>query len=224
MLKKILCGATLLCAASFTHAATITLTDTVALQTTNFNTSLSFAQFDTQGGTRVLESVTFSIDGTILGDARVESLDRRASTLVTTLSAQLTLTDALNNVLVVTIPSVTDSFDATAFDGTIDFAGDSGIEYLGLTAGAFNSESYTDAATLNMFTGTGLSDFVFDAAATSSASGSGNITSSFNTQASGIVNVIYTYSNVSVAVSAPSHLALMGLGLLGFAGVRRLRK
>ena len=224
MLKKILSGVTLMCVASLTHAATITLSDTVALQTTNFTTTLSFAQFDTNGGTRVLESVEFSIDGSILGDAQVESFDETATTLVTTVSAQLSLTDALNNVLVVTIPSVTNTFNATAYDGSIDFDGTSGISYLGLTASAFNSESYSDTATLDLFSGAGTSTFTFDASAISSVTGGGNIFSSFRTQAEGLVSVIYNYRDVSVSVSTPSHLALFCVGIVALAGLRRARK
>lgn len=224
MLKKILCGATLLCAAGFTSAATIELSSNVALQTTNFNTSLSFAKFDTEGGTKVLNSVTFSIDGTILGSARVESEDAQSAILTTTLSAKLTLSDALANTLVVTIPSITNVFNASAWDNSTDFGGTSGITYLGLTASQSESETYTDAMTLAMFTGMGNAMFTFDAAATSSATGAGNIISSFSTTAGGLVKVIYNYTDVPVTVSSPSHVALLGLGLLAFAGLRNVRK
>jgi hypothetical protein len=229
MLKKMLIGASLLCAAGFTSAATITLTDTVAVQTTNFTTSLTFAKFDTMGGTRVLDSVAFSIDGSIFGSAEVESRDNAPATIVTTLEATLTLTDALTNVLVVTIPSVTNTFNATAYDNVLDFGGTSGITYPDLTANMSNSESYMDAATLAFFTATMMGEtttFSFDATATSSATGAGNITSGFNTTAGGEVQVIYTYTDVPPPnmVSAPSHVALLGLGLLAFAGLRKVRK
>jgi hypothetical protein len=224
MLKKILYTATLLCAATFSNAGTITLTDTVALQTTDFTKTLSFANFDTLSGARVLESVAFSIDGSIFGDIEVESRAAAPSTITATLSAELTLTDALMNTLVVTIPSITRIFNASAFDGVVDFGGTSGMTYSGLTAQKFEQSIYTDATTLAMFTGMGTSMFTFDAAAVSVATGAGGITSVFNTTAGGIVEVIYTYREVPKQVTAPSQIALLGFGLLAFAGFRRIRK
>lgn len=224
MLKKLLCGATLLCAATFSNAGTITLSDTVSLQTTNFQTALSFAKFDTMGGTRVLDSVSFSINGTIQGSIKVESSDASATVIATKLEAQLTLTDALDNTLVVTIPSIERVLNASAFDGSIDFGGTSGATYADLEESNFNIETYSDAATLAMFSGSGAADFMFDAAAASMATGAGSITSQFNTSASGFVEVIYTYSDVVTNVTAPSHVAFLGLGVLAFAGLRRVRK
>lgn len=224
MIKKILCGATLLCAATLSNAATIVLSDTVALQSTDFSTSLTFAKFDTMGGTRKLESVAFSIDGSIFGDIEVESLSAAASVVTTRLSAELTLTDALSNTLVVTIPSIERVLNASAYDGMTDFGGTSGATYAGLSASKFEQSTYTDAATLAMFTGMGLADFTFDAAARSIAIGSGGITSTFNTNAAGIVQVVYTYEKLVRQVSAPSQVALIGLSLIGFAGLRKIRK
>jgi hypothetical protein len=170
----------------------------------------------------VLESVAFEIDGTIFGSAEIESRDNEAATIITNLSAELTLTDALNNVLVVTIPSITQTFNATAYDGTLDFGGTSGTSFMGLTANQTNEETYTDSATLAFFSGASMASFGFDASATSSATGAGNITSGFSTSASGLVSVKYTYS--TVPVSAPTHIAILGLGLLAFAGLRKSRK
>jgi hypothetical protein len=224
MLKKILCGATLLCAAGFSNAASITLVQSasVAVDTTNFQTDLSFDRFDTMGGTRVLESVTFSIDGSIFGSAEVESRDAEEAVIVTTLSAELSLVDELMNTLVVTIPSISNTFNATAYDGSLDFGGTSGMSFLDLSATQYEEATFTDLATLTMFTGADSANFVFDAAATSSSTGAGNLTSAFNTSAGGEVQVIYTYSEVPV--SAPTHVALLGFGLLAFAGLRKARK
>jgi hypothetical protein len=225
MLKKILCGATLLCAAGFSNAAVVSFSDTVDLQTTNFADTAELARFDTMGGTRVLESVTFTIDGSISGSVEVESRDAEEAVIVTTLEAELSLIDALGNVLVVTIPSISETFTATAYDGSLDFGGTSGQSYLDLFATQSGEETYTDAATLAFFSGAGNAEFVFDAMATSSATGAGNITSAINTNASGLVTVSYTYTDVTPnPVSAPTHVALLGLGLLTFAGFRKSRK
>jgi len=225
MLKNILCATSLLCATTFANAASITLTDTLVMQSTNYATTLEFAKFDTLGGARTLESVSFSIAGDILGTAQVESLDNTASTIMTTLSAELTLTDAMSNVLVVTIPSVTRTFDASAYDGTTDFSGTSVVVFDNLAASQFEEETYTDLSTLDFFSGQGVSTFSFAAQAASLATGSGNIISGLSTQAGAIVNVVYNYSVTSpaVGVSAPSHVAMLGFGLLTIAGLRKVR-
>jgi hypothetical protein len=223
MLKKILCGATLLCAATLSNAGTIVQDHTIVLQTTNFQKTITFAKFDDLGGSRILQSVSFSIDGSIAGSAAVESKDNGAATLTTTLSAELSLKDPLNNVLVVVIPSVINIFEATPFDGVNDFGGTSGISYPDLMASEDKLESYIDLATRNLFTGSGMTvNLLFDATAKSKAGGAGNIVSQFSTQAEGFVEIVYTYT--LVPVSAPSHVALLGLGLIAFGGVKRLRK
>jgi hypothetical protein len=224
MLKKILLGATFLAAAGMVNAATIEQEFDIPVQATNFDTSISFDEFDDMGGTRILNSVTFSIDGSVFGQASVESLDAAPATIVATLAATLTLTDQNMNELVVTIPSITNMFEATAFDGTIDFAGTSGIEFPDLSGTQFESETYTDGAVLASFIGSGTQMFGFDAVATSSATGAGNIITQFGSQAGGLVKVIYDYTEVPVNVSAPSHIAMLGFGLLAFAGMRKVRK
>jgi hypothetical protein len=226
MLKKLLCGATLLCAATISNAAIETFSADVLLQKTNFNENLMLSQFDTMGGTRILESVQFSLAGTILGDIEIESRDAAAAELTAKLEATLTLTDAMLNTLVVTVPSITRIFSASAFDGITDFGGTSGATYLDLTANALEvSMLYTAPGTLAFFTGTGSATFGFDAKATSVATGAGSITSAFNTSASGQAIVIYNYRmKPPVQVSSPSQVAFLGLGLLAFAGMRKVIK
>lgn len=223
MLKKLLLGATLLCAAGFTQAGVIEQEFVVDVQDTDYNTTITFDKFDDMGGTKVLTSVMFSIDGAVFGSAEVESRDATAQVIETTLSAELTLTNGMN-VLVVTIPSITNFFNATAFDGINDAGGTSGITYPDLTATQFEMETYTDAMTLATFTGMGTIDTDFDAAATSRAIGAGNITTTFFSQAGGTVKVKYTYRDIPTEVSAPAQVAFLGLGLMAFAGLRKIRK
>lgn len=226
MLKKFIAGVTLLCAATAANAASIEQQFDVASESTNFQSVIGFNLFDSIGGTRVLDSVSFSIDGFVSGSAEVESRDAQAATLVTTLEATLTLSSNLvADALVVTIPSVSNTFNATAFDGSLDFAGSSGVSYDDLGATQSESASYTDAAVLAAFTGLGQMNFDFDATATSSATGAGNIVSGFVSNAGGLITVIYNYTDVpAMNVSAPSSVALLGFGLLAFAGLRKSRK
>ena len=114
-------------------------------------------------------------------------------------------------------------FNATSFDGDIDFGGTSGITYQDLTATQTESETFTDASTLALFSGAGSIDLNLNALATSFASGAGNLITQFNTSAGGNISVTYNYDDNSTPVSAPAHVALIGLGLLAFAGYRKTR-
>ncbi len=223
MLKKIICGASLLFAAGYANAATITVAASVPLQTTNFDQVVSVDKFDDMGGTRELESVTFSLEGFLEGNARLESLDAGPSSVITTLSVTMTLSETItDNTLVITIPTLNETFNATAYDGTTDFGGTSGITYEQLTASQTESETYTDAVTLALFTGVDTIDLNLNALAESFATGAGNLITQFSTSAGG--NILVTYEYDDVPVSAPAHLALLGMILLAFAGYRTSRK
>lgn len=227
MLKKmkILFGATLLCAATFINAAVIGQSETITLQNTNVNVMLEFDRFDDMGGTRTLNSVSFSINGFIIGSGSVENRSEQASTLVSTLSAQLSLEDEQQNILVLTLPTVSNAFEASGFDGDEDFGGTSGTTYDDLFAEALTQEVYTEADTLAFFSGGGVANFLFRASTMSMVTGSGNFISTFDTDAvGGIVEVSYDFTETQMQVSAPSHLALLGFGLLAFAGLRKVRK
>jgi hypothetical protein len=227
MLKKILLGASLLCAATITNAATVTVTGEQVLKTTNWEESISIADFDTSLGT--LTGVTFAMSGQIEGDAKVESLDAAPATITVNLDGQIDLFDLAGNLLQVNLPSTSDTFSASAFDGTIDFAGTSGSELDTLMASAMSGPTdlndIVTVLTLADFTDGVMNVYNVAAMAQSSATGAGNIITQFGTRAAALVTVTYTYTPTPVVgVSSPSHIALLGLGLVGLAGVRRLRK
>lgn len=220
MFKKLLCGAALLSVATFSNAAVMTITETasVGLTTTNFDEVVSVNQFDSSLGD--LLSVTFSLEGFVEANARLESEDAAPAVVTTEISVTLTLTETiLDNTLVVTVPSLSEVFNASAFDGSVDFGGTSGITYEELTATDTETNTFNDGATLALFTGLGTVDLNLNALAVSFASGAGNLITQFQTAAGGNIEVVYEYRVPSV--SAPSHLALLGLGLVAFAGMRR---
>ncbi|WP_334050115.1 PEP-CTERM sorting domain-containing protein [Alteromonas gracilis] len=221
MFKKLIFSFLLIASSGAANAALITQSDSVTRQDTDISTSLVFDMFNLGTGFE-LTKVTFSIDGDVFGRARVESEDAAPSVIDIELKVTLTLFDPSNNDLVISIPLFTQSFNATAFDGSTDFGGTSGISFNDLNVSKFESESYTDAATLNAFTGPGTISLDFTGIAETSASGAGNITASFSTQASGDVEVIYEYR--AVEVSEPSMVALFGLGLIALGCSRRIKK
>jgi hypothetical protein len=221
MFKKLLFSFLLIASSGAANAALITQSDSVTRQSTDFSTSLIFNLFDL-GPNFELTKVSFSIDGDVFGSAEIESRDASASTIDISISVELTLFDTSNAPLVISIPLFTQQFEATAYDGTNDAGGTSGITYTGLTASQFVSESYTDALTLSAFTGTGTVSLGFGAVGTSSATGSGNLIAGFQTEASGDIEVIYEYR--AREVSEPSMVALFGLGLIALGGLRRIKK
>jgi hypothetical protein len=229
MLKKILCGATLLCAAGFSNAALITETGSIAVQNTNFTRTVDIAQFDTDLGT--LNSVMVTLDGQIVGDIRVQNRDAEAATIVSNLAATLTLSNGINPMLVVAIPTITNSFAASAFGGApgdpANYTSPTGQTLLDQMGSASAMNTFMDMMTLGFFSaaGGGVTTFTLDAEASSSTSGAGNLRSQFDTRAGGVISVKYDYTPPPVVgVSAPSHVALLGLGLLAFAGLRKVRK
>jgi hypothetical protein len=64
---------------------------------------------------------------------------------------------------------------------------------------------------------------LFSALANSRAEGAGNIISQITTNANAEYSVVYNFSE-QVEVNAPANLALLGLGLLAFARLRKASK
>lgn len=223
MLRKILCGLIFIASTSAANAAIITQSQTITQASTNYSTTLTFDLFDLGSGFD-LTKVSFSIDGDVFGNASVESLDASPSVIEIELSVTLTLFDPFNSPLVISIPLFAQSFNASAYDGTIDFGGTSGASFTGLNASQLITEVYTDAGTLSDFTGPGTISLDFSAQGSSSGSGAGNLVSQFATEAAGVVEIEYEYQPASVSVSEPSLIALFGLGLIALGGMRRSRK
>ena len=224
MLKQILCGATLLCAAGLSNAAIIVQTFTVDRQVTDFTDTVIFDLFDDEGGTLFLESVEFSLLARSSGSVSVENRNANATRITATLSTDIELVDLLGSALVVAAPTISRSETLAAYDGVTDFDGPSGVEFLNLRTDDFESALFTDSMTLMTYTGMGTTSVDFVATATSRVDGGGNLSTSIDTFASGDVSVIYTYRVVPVDVAAPTHVALLGLGLLAFAGMRKAKK
>lgn len=203
---------------SAADAATVLYTSNVqATQTTNYATSLGLQKFNPALGT--LQSVKVTLFGNLSGSLRFESFDASPSTIVTNLSASLTLTRPDNSTLIVTIPAFSQTFNVAAFDGTFDWGGTSGFTSAAINASSSNAVVLTGATDLALFTGLGSLNSPLRAQGTSSATGSGNLVTQFTTKAGGYATVEYTFA----AVPEPASWALMlgGFGLIGVALRRR---
>jgi uncharacterized repeat protein (TIGR01451 family) len=173
-----------------TSPHTQTFTATFPSTMTNYNLTGQLPQFDPSLGT--LQSLTITNAGAITSDIRVENTSNTSGTTITgTVGGNLSL--AGPGVNLVTSPERnTGSFDASAFDGTLDFAGSSGTDFGPRTASASRSVQLSGAA-LAPFLGTGQVAIRESAVATSTASGGGNVLVGVTSSATATVTVTYNY-------------------------------
>ncbi|NEO52772.1 MAG: PEP-CTERM sorting domain-containing protein [Okeania sp. SIO3B5] len=214
--------------AGIANALVKTYTDTFELAPTDITDALlSVQKFD--GNLGELQSVTIGFDGQIVGDALVESLDAQAQTLTFTLGGTLTLLgdEILNNPLFEEAVSASASFEATAFDGVMDFSGTSGKSFEGLIATLSGENLYDDQAVLDFFTGAENVEFLFSASTDSKVTGAANIFAGITTQAGASVSVTYAYEVIDgdvLSERVPEPSAILGLGLFAGAGFLSKRK
>lgn len=208
--------------ASITVAATGGTTESFSgsfdLATTNWSETFQITGFDTMGGTRELTGLDINLSGEVRGMAMAESLDASSASIQLNLQATLTLLLAATNTeLAEVIPVVNTTFNAQAFDGEIDFDGQSGALFGGLQDTASVSTGVTDAAVLALFSDVGSVGLSAEALGSSFGSGAGNLITQFATEAGFAWDVTYRYQEVP----APAGLAVLGMG--GLVATRRRR-
>lgn len=173
-----------------TSAKTNTVTVTFADAKTNNLQNQPIAQFDPSLG--ILQSVEIQVSAHITSDIKVENMDDVPATLSGTVSGNVQVTGPHLTGTVGVSPT-TQSFDAGAFDGTIDFSGASGQDLGAHTANGSQTFTLTSPGDLAQYIGTGTVNLTEIAQATSSASGGGNLVASIGSQGGAQVTIIYHY-------------------------------
>lgn len=211
-------AASLFAATSMAQAASVSFTsNTAPLDFTDWDFSLSLQKFNPALGT--LNNITITLYGETDGNIRVESTDAAPSTITARLSSMLTLTRPDLTTLVVTSPFAPVRFNASAYDGNLDWTGASGQTWLNLTASASSFVSTSSAADKRLFSGPGFVLTPLHAAGLTAASGSGNLAFDNDTLATAYATVTYNYA----PVPEPASWALMigGLALLARLAVQK---
>jgi hypothetical protein len=173
-----------------TTPTTVTKTATFSQKNTNWSATQSVAQFDPALGT--LTSIDIIINDPITGTIKVENLDTALATINASDTGAITLTG--QGIAGLSSPiDFSQNFNASAFDGNIDFGGASGHIFGPLVQQGSKTITLSDPAILAAYTGTGSVPLTVTANASATASGSGNLLLSVNTSASATVTVVYHY-------------------------------
>jgi uncharacterized repeat protein (TIGR01451 family) len=166
---------------------------------TNFNLPGSVTQFDPALG--VLQSVVITEQGTINSTIGVENTSTSSASQITaTVSGKLEVTGPGVDLLVSPSDNLA-TFNATTFDGSVDFGGTSGKTYPTSSASGTQSLTLTGSA-INPFISAGKTpgsvSLTEIGQGTSSASGSGgNLQVTTTNTASAVVTVTYNYLPLS---------------------------
>lgn len=210
------CGG--LTGAAFAGPSSEFFSGTFGPSTTNWNEGFQVNGFDSQGGMRELLEVNVRLDGEVFGSAMSESLDNAPATIGLTLQATMNVELlASGTQLAEVIPLVDVMFDASAFDGSIDFGGTSGVTFGDLEGSSTAFESTSDVSVLAQFIDVGSVDLVANALGSSSGSGAGNLVTQFMTDAGLSWEIEYKFR----VIPSPGSATLLGLG--GLIAVRRRR-
>ncbi len=189
---------------------------------TDWMNSLMIPQFDPTTGT--LNTIKFTLEGTVDGDVSLENLGASPVTISSTLQATIGATLPVLGVLSVS-PSSGRADMLAAFDGTNDFGGTSGVSMAPVTPVMLMNMvgPSADAGLLAIFTGVGNVNVPVDAVGMSSASGPGGaiFVSQFLTRAKAKLIVDYDFTPAGPVVPEPWTVFLLGSGLLGVGVLRR---
>jgi hypothetical protein len=141
-----------------------------------------------------LTEVDLVTSGSFSTQFHAENLGPSSTTIAGTTSGNLAI-NVPTGAIPVTVPSVTETFNASPFDGALDDAGTSGKDFAPVTSSsAAETTVLTSPADLAAFTGNFRIPISVSGHATGSvSSGNDDVSDGFNTQTSATITVIYHY-------------------------------
>jgi hypothetical protein len=157
-------------------------------------TPTDFPKFDVPG--MCLISVCVRLDGLEFGSVSFENYDNFPKTVTSTFTAKLELTRPDLTPLVTVQPTISFSDPVTAFDGTLDYAGTSGLTHANLVVGAADSLCMTDVANLALFSGPGTIGLPCTTTNLSTQVGANSW--SFAIRTAGSAKITYTFADCAV--------------------------
>jgi hypothetical protein len=184
-------------------------TDLVSWAPTDIHTNMMVQKFSPSLG--VLTQVDFVLDGWLQGTLGFENTNpNEGGTWTLRLNGDMTLEDGLGNTLAATFPFGEFTDTVGPYDGVSDFGGTSGRTQ-SVSGHDQDSQSYTDAPTLALFTGTTrgaapipeMITLPFDALGSIEVFGPSNVDTQFTSEAEAQVQVWYHY------IPEPGTLVLM---------------
>lgn len=221
-LRSLLIGVLVLLLAGTVPAATLTFSDDTGTVQNGWIGELRLQKFDPALGT--LNSITFEYGGTLIASVAVESMNGTPAHITTTVEGEITFYPAPYDLIpyLRTWLQCNRSFDATAYDGVLDYGGTSGITFPddvwnGSTGGFSN---LSDPTYLSLFTGLGQIAIPCEVSGTSVSSGPANLAVLTRMVARGQATVIYDYT----PVPEPSGILALLPGIAGLVGVLRMRR
>jgi len=209
-MKKHLLALALIAAAGAAQAATVTQSVALVEEVTEIAQSFSFNKFDSALGT--LNSVSITLDGAATSSASFINSAAQDQNFAFSSTLSLFLSGAgLNEQLDLALFNYPRTLTAV---GTTDLG----------TVNAADSLSVS-AADLAAFIGTGTTSLLCESGVSNTQNGGGgNITVTQATTAGCGITVVYDYTVAApppAPIPEPASMALIGLGALGLAAVRR---
>lgn len=237
MLKKLIIGAALIATSAASSAGVITqsfffgndttdnfgvsTTSSLGLLETNWGGSFNFDLFDDMGGTLILNSVVLTLNATSNGFIDSTNNGTTPNDFTLELGAELTIDGFGLSNLITVLPLFSQTFNNVTPGDTVSTGT---VTTPDSNAASYNSGSTgIDGIIFDSFIGPGTDSFDVAASSEFDGGGSGSGSIDFEVNALGSLVIEYNYSEAGV-LSAPNHIALLGLTLIGIAGMRRIKK
>ena len=200
---------------SSVKAQSITYSDSVSLQSTDWTGLVEIPQFDPSLGT--LERIDFRLKAIVESTSQFENLGNNPITVTLLLQTNVELQRPNHSLIVDALANVFHNESVVGYDGTTDFAGDSGTTFQDQIEISHVLLLPPSADDLALFTGTGNLFLPVLADVASSATASGDVVLGYTTQAAAEIDVTYNY----LAIPEPNTLVL---ALTGLASLTMLTK